>query len=101
MVEALKQTTSEVQYPTSRDNLIQKAVKKPTKKVAKNPEEQYKAVLTFSKIGKALHLKKTNYEVSVSIALNSSRVSLVVCVLDADRCPSLIWAYVFGPWLAD
>lgn len=60
----------------------------------KMPDELYKAVLAFSETGEVVLFRNKNYQVSVSIGMNSSQMRHTICVFDNSAGPNLIRAKV-------
>lgn len=72
----------------------------PAKKIDKKPDEPYKDVLAFPETGEISLFKNRNYQVFVSIRLESSRMRTILCVSDLGAGPNLIRADVLDPsWL--
>lgn len=71
-VESGRWSKEPLQYPASTEKTMRKAVENPDMKITKKPNERCKDVLTFLETGDVSLSENKNYQVSVSIGLNSS-----------------------------
>lgn len=64
------------------------------------PDEPYKDVLVFPETRKVSLFKNSNYQVSVSIAIHSSWMRQIICVLDSGMGANVIRPDPLDPtWL--